>query len=85
MIKAFFFSLDLKSKYKCIKFEHAIYYTNNSFFSFGDNLYIFNNCTTNKDNFLNFPSSYEIPKNYELNGGEDQFTVKSYEVYEVEY
>ena len=83
--KSFLFSLDLKSKYKCIKLEWAIYYSNNSYFSFGNNLYIYNNCTTNKNSNLNSPSSYEIPKNYELNGGENKFVVKSYEVYEVKY
>ena len=82
--KSFLFSLDLKSKYKCIKYKSAIWYIN-SYFSFGDNLYIFDNCTKNNKNYLNHPASYEIPKNNELNGGENNFTVKSYEVYEVEY
>ena len=59
--KSFLFSLDLKSKYKCIKLEWAIYY-DYSYFSFGKNLYIYNNCTTNKNSSLSPPYSYEIPK-----------------------
>ena len=82
--KSFMFSLDLKSKYRCIKYEKAIWY-DTSFFSFGNNLYIYNKCTQNKISNLGFPFSYDIPKNNELNGGKNNFTVKSYEVYEVEY
>ena len=82
--KSFIFSLDFKSKYKCIDYNKAIWYYN-SYFSFGNNLYIYDNCTKSKKNHLNGPSSYEIQKNYELNGGEDYFTVKNYEVFEVEY
>ena len=83
--KSFLFSLDLKSKYKCINFNQAIFSNGCYVFSFGNNLNIYNNCTKNKDSYLNSPSSYDIPRNYEMNGGEDKFTVKSYEIYEVEY
>ena len=83
--KSFLFSLDLKSKYKCINFNEAIFSNGCYVFSFGCNLYIYNNCTKNKESYLNSPYSYEIPRNYEMNGGEDKFTVKSYEIYEVEY
>ena len=82
--KSFLFSLDLKSKYKCIKSEKALF-SSYYFFSFGNNIFIYNNCTKNKESSLENPVSYSIPYNYELNGGENNFTVKSYEVYEIEY
>ena len=83
--KSFLFSLDLKKKYNCIKNKWAICHNPNNYFSFGNNIYVYNNCTQNTSNYLNCPESYEIPKNYELNGGKNYFTVKSYEVYEIEY
>ena len=83
--KSFLFSLDLKSKYKCIKLEWAIY-SDNNYFSFGNNIYIYNNCTNNQNSYLSGPTtSYSIPNNNELNRGKNNFTVKSYEVYEIEY
>ena len=83
--KSFLFSLDLKQKYKCIKTEYAIYYSSGSYFSFGNNIYIHNNCTKNSNSKLNNPYSYNIPEKYGLNGGKNNFTVKYYEVYEIEY
>ena len=83
--KSFLFSLDLKNKYKCIAKEWAIYTWTNSYFSFGNNIYIYNMCTQNESSYLREPLSYDIPKNYELNGGKNKFVVKSYEVYQVEY
>jgi len=76
--------LVLKKQYYCIKYSWAIYHTSRKYFSFGNNLYIYNNCRKNTSNYLGFPSSYNIPKNFELNGGKDHFAVKSYEVYEIE-
>ena len=82
---SFLFSLDLKKKYKCIVKNRAIYLNKNNYFSFGDNIYIYNNCTKIESNYLSIAYSYDIPKNYGLNGGKNNFIVKSYEVYQVEY
>lgn len=77
--------MDLKEKYKCIKNIWAIYHEPKNYFSFGNNIYIYNNCTKNTSNYLSTPISYDIPKKFELNGGKNNFAVKSYEVYEIEY
>ena len=37
------------------------------------------------DNELRKPYSYDIPGNHGLNGGENYFQVRSYEVYKIEY
>ena len=50
----------LKQKYKCIKTEKAIYYYR-EYFSFGNNIYINNNCTENNVSYLNNRNSYNIP------------------------
>ena len=83
--KSFLFSLDLKNKYKYINNIRDIYLCKNSYFSFGDIICIYNNCTKNKSNYLNISNSYDIPGYYGLNGGKNNFIVKSYEVYQVEY
>ena len=83
--KSFLFSLDFKKKYNCIKNDWATYHEPNNYFSFGNNIYIYNNCTQNNLNYICSRVSYDIPKNYVLNGGKDNFTVKSYEVYEIGY
>ena len=84
--KSFVFSLDLKSKYNCKNNNWAIYYTEEySFFFFGNNIYIKNNCTKHTNNYLNDPDSYDIPEKHELNGGDNYFQVKSYELYEIQY
>ena len=82
--KSFLFSLDLKNKYKVINKNNAIYYCQ-YFFSFGDNLLIYDKCTTNSKNYINGPSSYDIPKDFEMTGGKNNFIVSNYEIYNVEF
>ena len=77
--------MDLKEKYKCIKNSWAIYHSPKDYFSFGNNIYIYNKCTKNTSNYFGTPYSYDIPENFELNGGKNHFTVNSYEVYAIEY
>ena len=74
--KSFLFSLDFKKKYNCIKNDWATYHEPNKYFSFGNNIYIYNNCTQNNLNYICSRVSYDIPINYVLNGGKDNFTVK---------
>ena len=84
--KAFLFSLDKKEKYKITNENYANYLGSGSSFYFGSAaLYICNNCTSNKSNYVDNSSFETVPQNYAINGGEKNFTVSSYEVYQVEY
>ena len=82
----FIFSLDKKEKYKIIKPENAIE-TSSIYFAFGggSDLYVYNNCKSSQYNYVNGSGTYDKIENYELNGGERNFTVSRYEVYQIEY
>ena len=85
-INSFIFSLDKKKKYKIKNPDKAIQ-TNSSYFAFGENIsdfYIYNNCTSYTKNYNENTGTYETTEKYELNG-EQNFTVSSYEVYQIEY
>ena len=45
---------------------------------------VYDNCTKRNDNYVD-NKTYDIPEQYELNGGERKFTVKSFEIYHIEY
>ena len=83
-INNFIFSLDKKKKYKIKKPENGIC-TSSGFFAFGSgcDFCIHNNCTSN-NNYNNNSGTYETTEQYELNGERD-YTVSSYEVYQIEY
>ena len=84
--KAFLFSLDRKEKYNITNENYANYLYSGSYFHFGGPaLYIYNNCTSNKSNYVSTNSYTTVPANYAINGGEQYFTVSSYEVYQIEY
>jgi len=60
---------------------------NNNYFAFGakiSDFYIENNCTSSNSNYNSNTGIYETTEKYELNG-EENFTVSSYEVYQIEY
>ena len=84
---AFVFSIEKKKKYIIKQPEHATGYSYNCWWGFG---YSYNaiicqeNCTKKNDNYVG-NGTYDIPEKYELNGGERNFTVKSFEIYQVEY
>lgn len=84
---AFVFSLDNKKKYNILKPEKAIGFGSRSWWGFGcsDNaIVILDNCISNGNWVGN--KTYNIQKEDELNGGKGKyFTVKSFEVYLVEY
>ena len=84
-INNFIFSLDKKKKYKIKKPGYDIR-TNSTYFAFGvgNDFYIYNNCTSNNNNYNYNSGTYETTEAYELNG-EYYFTVSSYEVYQIEY
>ena len=83
---AFVFSIDKKKKYNIKEPEHAIGFSNSYWlFGYGDNAIVcYNNCTKQNDNYVG-NKTYDIPEQYELNGGEKDFTVKSFEIYHIEY
>ena len=82
---AFVFSIDKKRKYNIKQPENAIGF--GKYWEFG---YFFNaiavtdNCTKNNGNYVG-NKTYDIPEQFELNGGEKYFTVKSFEIYHIEY
>ena len=84
---AFVFSIDKKKKYLIKQPEHAIGYYQNNYWLFGCNnnaIVCYENCTKKNNNYVG-NETYDIPEKYELNGGETNFTVKSFEIYHVEY
>ena len=84
---AFVFSINKKRKYNIKQPEHAIGFSMNSWwgFGYGDNaIVVLENCTKNNGNWVD-NKTYDIPEQYELNGGERNFTVKSFEIYHIEY
>ena len=84
--KSFVFSLDKKEKYKVTNANCSIYSCNN-FFQFGGCCFrINNNCTSVNTNYIkDSKNSYDIPCNFGLTGGDKNFTISSYEVYQIEY
>ena len=84
--KCFLFSLDKKEKYNITDGQNAGYYSSNSHFQFGGAaLRLYNNCTSNQNNYVSNSAFTTVPANYGINGGEQYFTVSSYEVYQLEY
>ena len=84
---AFVFSIDKKKKYNIKEPEHAIYSNKNSWWGFGcynNTIVCYENCTKRNDNYVD-NKTYDIPEQYELNLGEKYFTVKSFEIYHIEY
>ena len=82
---SFIFSLDKKKKYKIKNPDKAIQTTSYYFaFGFGNDFYIYDKCTSSTDNYNYNTGTYETTEKYELNG-EYNFTVSSYEVYQIEY
>ena len=84
---AFMFSIDKKKKYNIKQPEYAIGFCMNSWWLFGytyNAIVVLENCTKNNGNWVD-NKTYDIPEQYELNGGEKYFTVKSFEIYHVEY
>ena len=82
---SFVFSLDKKEKYKCNNSNWAIYGDKN-YFQFGGCCFrIYDQCTSNQKNYINdHKNYYDIPLNYGLTGGENKFTISSYEVYKID-
>ena len=83
--KCFLFSLDRKEKYIITTCKYATYY-DSYYFYFGDAaLYLYNNCTSYHNNYVSDSSFKTVPANNGINGGDEYFTVSSYEVYQLKY
>ena len=82
--KCFIFSLNKKKKYPIKKPDNAIN-TSSTYFAFGggSDFLLCNYCTSNNENYVNNDGTFETTEEHELNGGEKNFTVSSYEVYEL--
>ena len=84
--EAFIFSLNKKRKYypKLEQKHNAVcmWSDKGPSFGFGNDLNLYNNCLHNNNSYNNCPYTYQTEK-FELNGGENNFTVKDYEVYSV--
>ena len=82
----FIFSLDKQKKYIIQRPEKAIH-TDSSYFAFGggSDFYVYNQCTSSTNNYNNNSGTYNTTEKYELNGGEYNYTVSSYEVYQIRY
>ena len=84
---SFIFSLNKMKKYKIAKPENAIQ-TDSNYFAFGGNhsdFHIGNNCHSTNNNYCNHcRGTYCNAELYELNGSKSNFTVSSYEVYQIE-
>ena len=83
--KAFVYSLKTKKKYNVKDPNYAIHAS--SWWGFGpskNTIILYDNCLKHKDNWVG-DGAYDIPSPYELNGGEKNFGVKSYEIFYIEY
>jgi len=83
--KCFVFSLDKKEKYNITNSPYATNYDDNSFFFGSAAVRLYNNCTSNQNNYVGNSSFSTVPQNYGMNGGEQNFTVSCYEIYQLEY
>lgn len=84
--KNFIFSLDKQKRYNIKNPKRAIE-TYPSYFAFGggSDFYVCDKCTSCAGNYNNNNGTYNTTETYELNGGERNYTVSSYEVYQIEY
>ena len=82
----FIFSFDKKEKYKIIFPKYAMQ-SGKDFFAFGGSpdFVIYNKCTSLSNTYSGDPDAYGITKNYVLNFGESNYTISSFEIYQIEY
>ena len=82
---AFVFSFVTNKKYEIVEPQHAIGFSTWWGFGWYNNaIVIYDYCKSSNDNYVR-NKTYKIKEEYELNGGEPNFTVKSFEVYFIEY
>ncbi len=84
---AFVFSLNKKKKYNILNPDYATGFALNDYWLFGycyNAIVVNDNCTSKGSSYVG-NETYDIKEKYELNGGERNFTVESFEVYQVNY
>ena len=84
--KAFVYSLKTRKKYNVKEPNYAKYAGENNWWGFGyskNAIVLYDNCLKRTDNYVG-NKAYDIPQPYELNGGEQSFNVKSYEIFYIE-
>ncbi len=84
---AFVFSLNKKKKYNILNPDYATGFALNDYWLFGycyNAIVVNDNCTSKGSSYVG-NETYDIKEQYELNGGERNFTVESFEVYQVNY
>ena len=84
--KAFVYSLKTRKKYNVKEPNYAKYAGENNWWGFGyskNAIVLYDNCLKRTDNYVG-NKAYDIPQPYELNGGEQYFGVKSYEIFYIE-
>ena len=80
---SFIFSFYTKQKYEVKDNNSSNHiYGNNGLIQFGYDIRIYDKCTSNNQNFVG-KNNYNSPDNFQMNGGNQYFTVSSYEVYEI--
>ena len=81
---AFVFSFDKLKIYNVIKDNWAVYWSIEYGPMFGGSWIVANNKFLTNINYANPKNNYyEIPNNYELNGGESTYLIKELEVYQI--
>ena len=78
---SFIFSFYTKQKYG-VKDSSSPIFGRYDLVQFGNDIRIYDKCTSNNQNCVG-KVYYNSPDNYQINGGNQYFTVSSYEVYEI--
>ena len=79
---SFIFSLETKNKYNAKTLSNTHILGNENLFQFGNDIRIYNLFTRTNDNFVG-KCDYDSPINYEINGGDRNYTVLNLEIYEI--
>jgi len=80
---SFIFSFNTKQKYEIKNNNLAEHiFGRYDLIQFGKDIRIYDKCTSNNQNYVG-KEFYNSPDNYQMNGGNQYFTVSSYEVYEI--
>ena len=77
----------IKKKYNILKPDYATGFKLNCCWFFGysyNAIVVKDNCTSKGSSYV-YNGTYDIKEQYELNGGEQYFTVESFEIYQVNY
>ena len=79
---SFIFSFHTKQKYGVKDYNSNHIFGRYDLFQFGNDIRIYDKCISNNNNCVG-KVFYNSPDNYLINGGNSNFTVSSYEVFEI--